>query len=139
MATHNPHHSAARLALAAALGAAGLLGITAAAGCQHGSATDRAEIHGDVFPADGEPRAVDRFVQVQSAAAARTDATHGLRVLVNGALEWARTVPTQVEGTDSLDLRLRRSVPVGRPLRVTASCELLGAQRVSLTISADED
>lgn len=76
---------------------------------------------------------------VVSNRAARTDATHGLRVLVNGALEWARTVPTQVDGTDSLDLRLRRSVPVGRPLRVTASCELLGAQRVSLTISADED
>jgi hypothetical protein len=48
-------------------------------------------------------------------------------------------VPTQTEGTDSLDLRLRRSVPVGHPLRVSATCELKGAQRVSLTITADED
>ncbi|MES1162302.1 MAG: hypothetical protein ABUL50_04490 [Rhizobacter sp.] len=71
--------------------------------------------------------------------AGRVDATHGLRVLVNGALEWARTVPTQADGTDSLDLRLRRSVPVGHPLRVTATCELKGAQRISLTITADED
>jgi hypothetical protein len=71
--------------------------------------------------------------------AGRADAAHGLRVLVNGALEWARSVPTQIEGNDSLDLRLRRTVPVGRALRVTATCELRHAQRVSLTISADED
>ena len=31
--------------------------------------------HGEKFPAEGEPRAVDRFVQVQSATAARADAT----------------------------------------------------------------
>ena len=71
--------------------------------------------------------------------AGRNDATHAMRVLVNGALEWARSVPTQSEGQDSLDLRLRRTVPAGQPLRVTATCELRGAQRVSLTISADED
>ena len=76
---------------------------------------------------------------VVSNKAGRTDATHAMRVLVNGALEWTRAVPTQPDGSDGLDLRLRRSVPVGRPLRVTATCELRGAQRVSLTISADED
>ena len=69
----------------------------------------------------------------------RADATHGLRVLVDGALEWARGVPTQLDDQDSLDLRLYRSVPVGRPLRVTATCELRGAQRVSLRISAEEE
>lgn len=56
-----------RLAL---LGALALLGTP---GCQHDH-NDRA-IHGETFPDDSEPRAVDRFVQVQSSAAARTDAT----------------------------------------------------------------
>ena len=69
----------------------------------------------------------------------RTDATHAMRVLVDGALEWSRSMPTHTGGEDSLDLRLRRSVPVGRPLRLTASCELRGAQRVSLSISAEEE
>ena len=71
--------------------------------------------------------------------AGRADATHGLRVLVDGALEWSRSVPTQTDATDSLDLRLRRTVPAGRPLRLAASCELRGATRVRLAISADED
>ena len=71
--------------------------------------------------------------------AGRPDAAHGLRVLVNGALEWSRSVASQAEGPDSLELRLRRTVPAGRPLRVTASCELRGTQRVSLKISAEED
>ena len=69
----------------------------------------------------------------------RTDATHGLRVLVDGALEWARNVPTQPGGVDTLDLRLRRTVPAGRPLRLAAACDLRGAVRVSLAISAEED
>ena len=76
---------------------------------------------------------------VVSNRAGRSDATHGMRVLVNGALEWTRTLPTHTDGNDSLDLRLRRSVPVGRPLRVSATCELRGAQRVSLRITAEED
>ena len=71
--------------------------------------------------------------------AARRDATHGLRVLVDGALEWARTIPTPVDGPDTLELRLRRTVPLGRPLRLNASCELHGSQRVSLSISAEEE
>jgi hypothetical protein len=71
--------------------------------------------------------------------AGRTDATHAMRVLVDGALEWSRSMPTHGGSEDSLDLRLRRSVPVGRPLRLTATCELRGAQRVSLSISAEEE
>ena len=71
--------------------------------------------------------------------AGRTDATHAMRVLVDGALEWSRSMPTHVGSEDSLDLRLRRSVPVGRPLRLNASCELRGAQRLSLSISAEEE
>jgi len=93
------------------------------------------------IPADAQrERQFEIFCHlVVSNKTGRTDATHGLRVLVNGALEWERSLPTQTEGNDSLDLRLRRSVPVGQPLRVTATCELRGAQRVSLTITADED
>ena len=69
----------------------------------------------------------------------RTDATHGLRVWVDGAVEWARNVPTPADGPDSLELRLRRVVSVGRPLRITAAGELRGCVRVSLGISADEE
>jgi hypothetical protein len=76
---------------------------------------------------------------VVSNKAGRADATHAMRVLVDGALEWSRSVPTHADGNDTLDLRLRRSVPVGRPLRLAASCELRGATRLSLSISADEE
>ena len=69
----------------------------------------------------------------------RPDATHAMRVLVNGALEWERKLPTHASGDDSLDLRLRCSVPLGRPLRITATCELRGSQRVSLSINAEEE
>ena len=71
--------------------------------------------------------------------AGRRDATHALRVLVDGALEWSRSAPTHAGGADSLDLRFARSVPAGRPLRLSAACELRGAQRVRLSIDADEE
>ena len=68
------------------------------------------------------------------------EATHALKVLVDGALEWQRSAATHPEGNDSLDFRLRRTVPLGRPLRLNASCELRGgAQRVNLSISAEEE
>jgi hypothetical protein len=70
---------------------------------------------------------------------ARADATHSMRVLVDGALEWSRTVLTHPDGNDTLDLRLRRTVPAGRPLRLTAISELRGSTRVSLSISAEEE
>ncbi len=92
------------------------------------------------IPADAlHERRFEVFVHLVVAnKAGRADATHALRVLVDGALEWQRGVPTHIDG-DTLDLRLRRTVPAGRPLRLNASCELEGSQRVSLTISADED
>jgi hypothetical protein len=62
-----------------------------------------------------------------------------MRVLVDGALEWSRQLSTPTDGPDSLDLRLRRTVPAGRPLRLVATCELRGATRVSLSLSADEE
>ena len=93
------------------------------------------------IPADAQrDRTFEIFFRLVVAnKAARRDATHALRVLVDGALEWSRSAPTHPDVTDSLDLRLRRTVPAGRPLRLTATCELRGATRVSLSISADEE
>jgi hypothetical protein len=93
------------------------------------------------IPADAlHERHFEIFVRLVVAnKAARTDATHALRVLVDGALEWSRSVPTAVDGPDSLDLRLRRSVPAGRPLRLGAACDVRGAQRLQLSISAEEE
>jgi hypothetical protein len=67
------------------------------------------------------------------------DATHALRVHVDGALEWSRTVTTQPDGDDSLDLRLRRTVAAGQALRITARAETRRAMRQRLTIAAEED
>jgi hypothetical protein len=92
------------------------------------------------IPADAlHERTFEIFVHlVVSNRAARDGATHALRVMVDGALEWQRSVPTHADG-DALDLRLRRVVPAGRPLRLNATCELKGSQRVSLSITADEE
>ena len=93
------------------------------------------------IPADAHrDRSFEIFCRlVVSNKAGRSDATHGMRVLVDGALEWARTVPTHADGNDSLDLRLRRVVPAGRPMRLTATCELRGSARVSLQVVAEEE
>lgn len=93
------------------------------------------------IPADAQrERTFEIYVRLQvSNKTGRADATHAMRVLVDGALEWSRSAPTHPDGTDSLDLRLRRTVPLGRPLRLSASCELRGAQRIGLSISAEED
>ena len=73
MATHNHNLPTARLAAAALVAAAAL---TALPGCQRDRGDRRPRvIHGEAFPADNQPRHVDRFIQVQSAAAARTGAT----------------------------------------------------------------
>ena len=93
------------------------------------------------IPADAQrERTFEIFCRlVVSNPAGRGDAAHGMRVIVDSAVEWTRTVPTHPDGHDSLDLHLRRTVPAGRPLRLAASCELRGAQRVSLSISAEEE
>ena len=85
-------------------------------------------------------RSFEIFCRLEvSNKAGHVDATHGLRVLVDGVLAWSHSVSTHTGGTDSLDLRLRRTVPVGQPLRVTASAETKRSSRVSLRISAEED
>lgn len=94
------------------------------------------------IPADASrERRFEIYVRLVAAnPAGRADATHALRVLVDGALEWSRSAPTPGDGPDSLELRLARTVPVGRPLRLNATCAVRGgAQRVALTITADEE
>ena len=93
------------------------------------------------IPADAQrERRFEVYIRLQvTNKTARADATHALRVLVDGALEWSRSARTHTDGPDSLELRLRRTVPVGRPLRISATCELRGSMRAGLTIAAEED
>jgi hypothetical protein len=67
------HHNNPRPRRLAILAGVHLSLVLAMLGCRR----DRADrpAHGEKFPRDDEPRAVDRFVQVQSATAARADAT----------------------------------------------------------------
>jgi hypothetical protein len=64
----NPNPRPRRLAILAAVHLSLVLALL---GCRR----DRGTAHGEKFPRDDEPRAVDRFVSVQSASAARADAT----------------------------------------------------------------
>jgi len=66
-------------------------------------------------------------------------ASHALRVLVDGAHEWSRRVETDPGGRDTLDVRIRRVVPAGRALRLTAIAETDRAITLGLSITADED
>lgn len=66
-------------------------------------------------------------------------ATHGMRVDVDGDLEWTRKAPTENPGhTDSMDYHFRRELPVGRPLRIVVKTQARQARRIALTIEADE-
>lgn len=93
------------------------------------------------IPADANrDRSFEIFCQLNVVnKAGLADATHSMRVLVDGALEWERTAATHPDGADSLELRLRRTVSVGRPLRITVTCAVERAQRTLLRITADED
>ena len=84
-----------RLAL---LGGAGGAVLGLAAGCG-GGAADQAN-HGEMFPPDEEVRPVDRMVEVQSAAAARADATLN-------AYHFDRGAALNSLGKAKLDLMLR--------------------------------
>ena len=67
-------------------------------------------------------------------------AQHGMRVDVDGGLEWTRRAPTENPGhTDSMDYHFRREVPVGKPLKIVVKTEARGAQRVGLVIEAEEN
>ncbi len=64
---------------------------------------------------------------------------HELRVLLNGAQQWARRIAAQHDSADSLDYRVRCQVPVGEPMRITAATEIHGVRRLALRIIADEE
>ena len=67
-------------------------------------------------------------------------AHHGMRVDVDGALEWTRRAPTENPGhTDSMDYHFRRELPAGKPLRIVVKTEARQARRVRLLIEAEED
>jgi hypothetical protein len=66
-------------------------------------------------------------------------AWHQMTVHADGQQQWSRRVPTHNPGSfDGLDLRFRRSVPVGRELRVTVAVSCSGGRRRSLKIEAEE-
>lgn len=76
-----------------------------------------------------------RFVVMRLADGAK----HGMRVDVDGALEWTRQAPTENPGhTDSMDYHFRRELPAGQPLRIIVKTQAKQARRVALTIEADE-
>ena len=76
-----------------------------------------------------------RFVVAHGAAQAQ----HGMRVEVDGALEWVRRAATENPGdTDSMDYHFRRAVAVGKSLHIVVKTEVLRATRVGLTIEAEE-
>ena len=66
-------------------------------------------------------------------------AWHELSVRVNGALEWTRRIEVAPNGEDSLELRLRRTVPAGRPLRLVVQSKAHGVQRRLLAITAEQE
>ena len=67
------------------------------------------------------------------------EAWHALRVLVDGRQEWARRISTDSGGRDTLELRLHRSVPAGRALRLAARGATGRARPVRLSIVAEEE
>ena len=66
-------------------------------------------------------------------------AQHGMRVEVDGALEWTRRAPTENPGqSDSMDYHFRRELPPGGPLRIVVKTTARQARRLALTIEAEE-
>lgn len=102
-------------------------------------AGDRAIARLDVPPHASRERDFEIDVRFVVRAGAGRAPRHGLRVLVNGAQEWARRIDTQRDGEDSLEWRQRRRVPVGQALRVQALTEVQHALRLRLVISAAEE
>ena len=72
-------------------------------------------------------------------AAPAAGAQHGMRVDVDGDLEWTRRAPTESPGqTDSMDYHFRRELPPGKPLRIVVKTQVRGARRVRLVIEAEQ-
>ncbi|MEO7711055.1 MAG: hypothetical protein ABIS28_21145 [Caldimonas sp.] len=93
----------------------------------------------DIPPHATRERRFEVYCSFSVAHSGAGDASHALRVLVDGAHQWSRRVSTDAGGRDSLDVRFPRTVPVGQALRLTAIAEVDGALPLGLSISADED
>ena len=102
-------------------------------------AADRAIARLDVPPHASREREFEIDVRFVVKAGAGRQPQHGLRLLVNGAQEWARRLPTQRDGEDSLEWRQRLRVPVGQALRIQALTEVQHALRLRLVVSAVEE
>lgn len=102
-------------------------------------AADRAIARLDIPPHASREREFELDVRFVVKAGAGAEPQHGLRVLVNGAQEWVRRLPTVRDGEDSLEWRQRRRVPVGEALRIQALTEVRHALRLRLVISAVEE
>lgn len=64
-------------------------------------------------------------------------AWQALSVELNGVREWSRRIDTHGP-TDTLDHHCRRELDIGQALRIRATTELGGAQRLRLLIEAEE-
>jgi len=102
-------------------------------------AGDRAIARLDVPPHATRERVFEIDVRFVVKAGAGREPQHGLRVLVDGAEQWARRIATARDGEDSLEWRQRRRVPVGQPLRIQALTEVRSALRLRLLVSAVEE
>jgi hypothetical protein len=102
-------------------------------------AADRAVARLDIPPHATRDRIFEIDVRFVVKAGAGAEPRHGLRVLVDGAQEWARQVGTLRDGEDSLEWRQRRGVPIGQPLRIQALTEVRQALRLRLVVSAVEE
>lgn len=102
-------------------------------------AGDRAVARLDVPPHATRDRVFEIDVRFVVKAGAGREPRHGLRVLVDGAQEWARELATSRDGEDSLEWRQRRLVPVGQPLRIQALTDVKQALRLRLVVSAVEE
>jgi hypothetical protein len=102
--------------------------------------TDRDDVARlDIPPHASRERSFEIWCSFRVAHPGTGNASHALRVLVDGAQEWSRRVPTDPGGRDALDVRLRRVVPAGQPLRLTAIGAVDRAVPLGLSISAEED
>ena len=102
-------------------------------------AGDRAVARLDIPPHTSRERRFEIDVRFVVKAAAGGDPSHALKVLINGAQQWSRRVPTHADGDDSLEWRVRHTVPVGEALRIQALTEVRQALRRRLVIEAHED
>jgi hypothetical protein len=102
-------------------------------------AGDRAIARLDVPPHATRERVFEIDVRFVVKAGAGRDPQHGLRVLINGAQEWQRRLPTQRGVEDGLEWRQQRRVPVGEALRIQALTDVQHALRLRLVVSAVEE